>query len=1152
MAQAQDIPLSPKYRFTSAAQELNNDVLHVVRFVGTEGLNSLYSFTINLVCRNADLDTTALLNAPALFAITREGQDDATFGGYPSRVEHGGEFHGWTYYTVELRPDLWKSTFIHQSSIFLNKNLQDTIKELLTADEFHNFTHEFRFMRSDYPVSEFAMQYDESVYSYIVQRLEDQGAYYYFEHNGTFEHIVFADQPESHSASRGTLSYSPVSNLEGKHVPEVITSFRLAQSPLPRRVVIRSYDWKQPTRPVVGVADVDIKGMGDVYLPHEKAYTEADAKRLAAIRAEELVCRSRLFHGESAAPLLRPGVVFTLEKHPAKNFNTNFMVTEMTHEGSQETFLSMALGIPMDGVQDHVYYRNSFTCIEASKVYRPARITPPKRIDGVIHAFIDAAGSGARPELDEYGRYKILFPFDVSGRNQGKASCWVRMAQQQVGRNSGISMPLCAGVEVIVSFIDGNPDLPVITGALANGDTGTLTAQGNPNYSGMRTAGGNQVSFMDEDKHQGIDLRTPSGSGMTMSAGSLDYMTTNTGTALDCCTQTGADIASFGKSMISGYRNTAMAARNEGARLVKLVLDSTSKWVQDLTTICGNNRTDDKAKADHSITADTFKMLTPLADLVLNSMIFAKGAEGENDVPYNVRLSASEGCSVSKLRVVPNITDLVVAAIATLGGNALKLGSDLADASPEMQEKRAKETYQNTYEKAYQLINGKDLTDSDKESLNCGQGEDFLKKIDEKIKEVAKYVAGTRDKPEYLDAVTNYNNLLAAKAAFKAAYEGYCNSVTKGVAAKYLYPVAKDTYHNYVTSGMADVLTEIIYNCVIVAYTAQATEKTTKLGGVSVLSGDSNVNIAAAQTVSMHSKEGIVLNALADKDPDDLAQPGGYQDAVLNNFYDGYAKGDNTSGFYRSKRWGNPLTATKTVPTHTQDRSFMDITAADCTNLTEGAEVNTGLKNKKYIANLTEIFHTNAQYSLEQLQYDKICYAPRQVMRTPNSALFVREKNPAQGGSTITAAGEEDICGISLVTKKAPANGHTIAADYQINLSCYGTQAAVQSQVLLKEASLQLGFKEGTAAEQAKALLEAKKITLTTGNGSTATQIVMDSNDAKKDITLSAQKSSLTIANVITLVSASNEIHIDKININDDTISHDRQLQFQAGKIHIG
>ncbi len=259
---------------------------------------------------------------------------------------------------------------------------------------------------------------------------------------------------------------------------EVQQVFSLVQPLLPRQVVLRCYDWKEPNRVIAGEAEVSAQGLGDVYLAGENAESEAEARRLAKIRAEELICRSRLFTGAGSVPVLRLGLVFTLTDHYSKSFNRDYLVTEIRHEGAQEAYITLGLGIPMQhgtpDAADRYFYRNNFACIPADVPYRPERTAPRAKISGVLRAFVDGAAN-RRAEMDEYGRYKLVFPFDLSGRKGGNASCWVRMAGPQSGKDSGLAFPLLPGTEVVVSFIDGNPDRPVITGSLANGANVQLT-----------------------------------------------------------------------------------------------------------------------------------------------------------------------------------------------------------------------------------------------------------------------------------------------------------------------------------------------------------------------------------------------------------------------------------------------------------------------------------------------------------------------------------------------------------------------------------------------------------------------------------------------------------------------------------------------------
>ncbi|MDR2673746.1 MAG: type VI secretion system Vgr family protein [Opitutaceae bacterium] len=539
------------FRFVSRA--LPDETLHVIRFQGREGINELFSFTIELVSPNMSLDTEKLLSDRAVFHITREDGTQAVFNGYPSRVEQGGAFNGYCYYTVELRPALWKMTQIVQSRLFLNQTLGETLTELLRSEPFFSFPFALDFAGTDYPRREFAMQYEESVYDYLAWRLEEQGAYYYFEQSEERDTLHFADGPTAHLAAHtAVLRYAPVSGLEGARISENVIAFRLSQSQMPRRVVIRSYSWTNPNKPIVGSAPVSGNGLGDVYLTGEDVESDAEAGRLARLRAEARRCQARRFTGASAAPDLRPGYTFRLEGHHNAALNQEYLVTQVTHEGSQESFINLGLGIPLEGLSDHLFYRNDFACIEAHIPFRPQRNAPRAKISGVIHAFIDGASDGSRPEIDAYGRYKLLFPFDVSGRGEGKASCWIRRAQEQVGKNSGASFPLLNGTEVLVSFMDGNPDKPYITGALANMETGALTGSGNKNVSGFSTAGGNQLIFNDSQKKQGVGLLTPSGSGLVMSAGSLDTTLATHSFGLDVAKLSGTTIANVSHNVFSG------------------------------------------------------------------------------------------------------------------------------------------------------------------------------------------------------------------------------------------------------------------------------------------------------------------------------------------------------------------------------------------------------------------------------------------------------------------------------------------------------------------------------------------------------------------------------------------------------------------------
>ena len=643
--------------FRFEVEGMDRDAFHVLSFRGTEALSSLFSFDVELVSKNMSLDLEELLAGNAKLTIKRGGGfPDAVFAGRPAAARQTGSFGEYAYYSVTLRPAFWKFTQLVQSAIFLNKTAPETVDELISEERGFPLSFEMR-LTAEYPKQEFAMQHEESVYDYIAWRMEQQGAYFYFAPDG--DKVIFSDSPQSHDGPAGTIYYSPATGLEGDKTGEVATSFSLCQTPLPARVVVRSYSWKNPNVPIVAEAEVSPRGFGDVYLAHEPAETHADAQRIAEIRAEELKCRSKIYSGVSASPLMRPGAVFTLDRHYNEKFNRDYMVTEVTHEGAQEAFISMGLGIPIRGAVEHLFYRNEFRCIESDTPYRPPRTAPRAKITGVMRAFVDGAGSGARAETDEYGRYKLVFPFDISGRKGGNGSCWIRMSQQQAGPDSGLALPVQPGVEALVSFEEGDPDRPYISGVLASGETGSIYGSGNRNISGLRTAGGNQITINDEDNKQGISMMMPTGSGIMMSAGSSDLAVNATDTAVAATSTCSTDLAGVLKTNLCGFRSVTCSTSDP---------KSLTTWASTCSAV-GTMCSDTLSTLSKAFSGDTSNILSWSAggvkdamlvlNLLLQTINMGMGAQSSYNMAMTVKDDSTATSLVQAKAGIPEMLGLV-------------------------------------------------------------------------------------------------------------------------------------------------------------------------------------------------------------------------------------------------------------------------------------------------------------------------------------------------------------------------------------------------------------------------------------------------------------------------------------------------------------
>jgi hypothetical protein len=220
---------------------------------------------------------------------------------------------------------------------------------------------------------------------------------------------------------------------------------------------------------------------------------------------------------------------------------------------------------------EEIFFRHNLTCQKAEKPFRPARSLARAKISGSLTAWIDGAGSGDAPELDKHGRYKILLPLDVSGRGGGKASAWVRMAQPYVGRGYGQNFPLTPGIEVLLTFIDGNPDRPVISGAVANAETGNVINASSNLASTIGTKGGSGLLFAEKEGKQKVALSSGSNRGsISLSA--------NSGTAaliradvVNTTSTTGTAMSTFTSSYLSG-ETTKVGATHEDIQALNVII----------------------------------------------------------------------------------------------------------------------------------------------------------------------------------------------------------------------------------------------------------------------------------------------------------------------------------------------------------------------------------------------------------------------------------------------------------------------------------------------------------------------------------------------------------------------------------------------------
>jgi len=496
-----------KFDFVSTG--LDPDTFAVVRFKGSEGFSKCYEFAVDLVSTEAEIDLDQVLKNPATFTNLRE-EGDIPFHGILAEFEQLHQVDEYVFYRAVLVPKLWWLSLTHHNQVFLDKTVPEILEQVLKDGGLTSLDFDVR-LQGNYPKWEYICQYRESHLEFVSRWMEREGMYYYFEQGDGGEKVIVTDTRMAHQEmpQGKTMYYSPPSGLDEFHREEVIKSLVCRQRMLPKSLKLKDYNYRTPSLEVSGSAQVKNDGRGEVYIYGEHFRTPEEGNALAKIRAEELLCQERRFYGESTIPYLRPGYLFDLQDHYRGNFNQSYLTVELEHEGSQAAYLQAGIQKGLSEVEEQPYYRNSFVCIVGNVQFRPERKTEKAKFFGTMNAKIDAAGSGKYAELDDQGRYKVVLPFDLSGRKDGKGSTWLRMAQPYAGTDHGIHFPLHKGTEVLLTFIDGDPDRPIVQGAVPNVETSSQVTSADQSMSKITTAGGNKIHMEDEEGNQRILLHSP-------------------------------------------------------------------------------------------------------------------------------------------------------------------------------------------------------------------------------------------------------------------------------------------------------------------------------------------------------------------------------------------------------------------------------------------------------------------------------------------------------------------------------------------------------------------------------------------------------------------------------------------------------------------
>jgi type VI secretion system secreted protein VgrG len=439
--------------------EIAGKELAVMAFTAREEISSPFQVDLTLASED-DIKFDAVISKEALLTISGNGVDRYFHGIINEFMQSGnqGRFH---LYQATMVPSLWLLSLEQDCRIFQNKSVQDIVKQILEEAGITSDRFEFRLQNPPQP-REYCVQYRETDFNFISRLLEEEGIFYFFEHGKDKHLLVFGD---------GTINYQPIQGEASvvfrpadAMVPEeeFVNSFVLSRQIRSGKSTLQDFNFQKPSLDLTSQKEASSFPKLEIY-DYPGEYLEQDrGKKLADIRLQEAVTFTDSADANSVCPRLTPGFTFKLADHERENFNQEYLLLEVMHNGSQPQVLEEHAGT------GGASYSNQFLCIPASVTFRPVRNTPKPVVEGVQTAIVTGPG-GEEIYTDEHGRVKVQFHWDREGKRDEKSSCWIRVSQVWAGAGWGAMYIPRIDQEVIVDFIEGDPDRPIITGRVYHG-----------------------------------------------------------------------------------------------------------------------------------------------------------------------------------------------------------------------------------------------------------------------------------------------------------------------------------------------------------------------------------------------------------------------------------------------------------------------------------------------------------------------------------------------------------------------------------------------------------------------------------------------------------------------------------------------------------
>ena len=451
-------------RLIQIETSLGKDVLLLKSLAGTEAISRPFAFSLELLSENPSVSFDQVVGQRVSISITQASDDKRHINGFVSRFSQIGADERFTEYHAEVVPWLWFLTRTAACRIFQNMTVPDIVSKIFKDLGFNDFKNS---LQGTYDPWTYCVQYRETAFNFVSRLMEQEGIFYFFEHEKDKHTLVLGDRPSVHkpcpAQPKSRLDYTEGALLK----EDVIQGWHLEQELRPGKYSLKDYNFETPSTNLEvkepSIISVDGNSKYEIYDYPGEYEKKGEGETLAKTRMQEEETTHLVASGSSNCRGFTTGYRFELEGHSRRDMNKSYLLTEIHHSASVgECYHN-------ESSDSGEQYSNHFTCIPQTVPFRPARITPKPFVQGPQTAVV-VGKAGEEIWVDKYGRVKVQFHWDREGKKDENSSCWVRVSQPWAGKNWGAVWIPRIGQEVIVAFLEGDPDQPIITGRVYNAE----------------------------------------------------------------------------------------------------------------------------------------------------------------------------------------------------------------------------------------------------------------------------------------------------------------------------------------------------------------------------------------------------------------------------------------------------------------------------------------------------------------------------------------------------------------------------------------------------------------------------------------------------------------------------------------------------------